>query len=548
MDAVAEREVAVVRAPEVEPVRLPELGRVAVGGVDHQEEAIPSPDVLVADPEVLAGDAHHRRSGAVVAQQLLDGRGAQRRILTPGPRFGRVPEQGQRPVPDEVRRRLVTREEQQHAARDQLRLAETLASLARHEEGRHEIVGRGVPAAGDDTLEVVPHLGNRARRPLVLVGCPERAPDEARQLVRPRLELLVILGRNAQEVSDHRHGQRIREVPDQVHLPGRGRAVQQELHDLRDPRAPRLDRARGERAPQRVAESRVHRRIREHDPEPDVTQERLDGLAGGGRLPGQEGRDPIGREPRIREARPDVRVARQHPAAQDPAPVNRVLLAEAAERGIRIRHDVGPSRVVRDQLRIRSPRGSQSGSAATSPSTHSPKNSTATAVPGAASSTGRYAYAMDRPSEYPNPPLVTRPTTWPATRTGSPPSATQPGSERVRHASFRRTPAAFWRASDVAPEELPFPELDREAEPGLVRRVVGRDVGAPVAVSLLEPEGVDGAIAGGHQAVRPARLPQRVPQLEPVLGRRVELPAELPHVRDPHRERRGCGRPGSPAP
>ena len=63
MDAVAEREVAVVRAPEVEPVRLAELGGVAVGGVDHQEEAIPSPDVLVADPEVLAGDAHHAGVG-----------------------------------------------------------------------------------------------------------------------------------------------------------------------------------------------------------------------------------------------------------------------------------------------------------------------------------------------------------------------------------------------------------------------------------------------------------------------------------------------------
>src|SRR6185436_11935869 len=38
VDAVAEREMAVVRAPEVEPVRLPELSRVPVGGVDHQEE------------------------------------------------------------------------------------------------------------------------------------------------------------------------------------------------------------------------------------------------------------------------------------------------------------------------------------------------------------------------------------------------------------------------------------------------------------------------------------------------------------------------------
>ena len=121
-------------------------------------------------------------------------------------------------------------------------------------------------------------------------------------------------------------------------------------------------------------------------------------LAGGGRLAGQEGSDPIGRQARIREGCPDVRVPREHPAPQDRAPVNRILFAKTAERGIRIRHDVRPTRVVRDQLLIRSPRGSQRGSAATRPSTHSPKNSTATEVPGFASSTGR-SHAMDRPRE-----------------------------------------------------------------------------------------------------------------------------------------------------
>src|SRR5262245_33436111 len=45
VDAVAEGEVAVLRASELEPVRLAELGRIPVGGVDHEEEAIPPPDV-----------------------------------------------------------------------------------------------------------------------------------------------------------------------------------------------------------------------------------------------------------------------------------------------------------------------------------------------------------------------------------------------------------------------------------------------------------------------------------------------------------------------
>lgn len=45
--------------------------------------------------------------------------------------------------------------------------------------------------------------------------------------------------------------------------------------------------------------------------------------------------------------------------------------------------------VPRAQLRIRSPRGSKSGSSATLPATHTPKISTSTGVPGSASPAGR---------------------------------------------------------------------------------------------------------------------------------------------------------------
>ena len=50
--------------------------------------------------------------------------------------------------------------------------------------------------------------------------------------------------------------------------------------------------------------------------------------------------------------------------------------------------------------RIRSPFGSNSGSAATTPGTHSPKISTAISVPTSCSA-GRYAYAMDFFTVYP---------------------------------------------------------------------------------------------------------------------------------------------------
>lgn len=131
--------------------------------------------------------------------------------------------------------------------------------------------------------------------------------------------------------------------------------------------------------------------IREDEPPSDLAEERLDCLGRGQRLSRQERRDPIGGETGIGERRPNVGVARQDPAPENLAPVGRILLAKAAQRGIRIGDQLRLSRIARGHCRMRSPRGSQSGSAVTRPSSHSPKNSMATAVPGLASSAGRYA-------------------------------------------------------------------------------------------------------------------------------------------------------------
>src|SRR5262249_25758722 len=50
------------------------------------------------------------------------------------------------------------------------------------------------------------------------------------------------------------------------------------------------------------------------------------------------------------------------------------------------------------------------------------------------------------------------------------------------------------------------------------------------------PERVDRLVAGGDEPVPPAGGPDGVPETQTELGRAVELPAELPHVRDPDRE------------
>src|SRR5439155_115248 len=65
-----------------------------------------------------------------------------------------------------------------------------------------------------------------------------------------------------------------------------------------------------------------------------------------------------------------------------------------------------------------------------------------------------------------------------------------------------------------------------------------RHLGAPQPVALLEPEAPERAPAAGDDPERPARLPERVPQLQPHVGRRVQLPAELADVRQPERRDR----------
>src|SRR5204863_224602 len=71
--------------------------------------------------------------------------------------------------------------------------------------------------------------------------------------------------------------------------------------------------------------------------------------------------------------------------------------------------------------------------------------------------------------------------------------------------------AAFALGHDgVAAAKGALVELDREADAGRVGRRLRRKVRRPGAVALLEPQRVDGAVAAGDEAVRLARLAQRV--------------------------------------
>src|SRR2546423_9831066 len=73
----------------------------------------------------------------------------------------------------------------------------------------------------------------------------------------------------------------------------------------------------------------------------------------------------------------------------------------------------------------------------------------------------------------------------------------------------------------------------RRGHAGLDHVVLGLELVAVRSIALPEPAGraVD-ADPARHHAVRPARLPQRVPELEPLLHRHVELPAQVADVGD----------------
>ena len=131
----------------------------------------------------------------------------------------------------------------------------------------------------------------------------------------------------------------------------------------------------------------------------------------------------------------------------------------------------------------------------------------------------------------------------PSRRIVSRPSSTMPGSSTVKQASrfCRRLVAAApaaRRGRGRACLRLSFTAQPRPASNGVSSGLISR---APGAIAFLEPQRLDGAIAGVGDAVRPAGLHQRVEDRERGLHRHVQFPAELADIGDaqrPHRRAR----------
>ena len=96
-------------------------------------------------------------------------------------------------------------------------------------------------------------------------------------------------------------------------------------------------------------------------------------------------------------------------------------------------------------------------------------------------------------------------------------------------------PSAFFASTASLPMKPPgFFEVDREAEPGLEHRVGVVDVVAVVAVALLHAQARQRLEARVAQADALAGLDEAVVDVRRLLGRDVELVAELAEVGDAH--------------
>src|SRR5205814_6820735 len=90
VDAEAERQVAVVGPPDVEALRIGELGGIAVGGREEQDRLLVLRNGAAGHLDVLEHDPTVDLDRRVEAEALLDGRSGQRRVVRePGePRVG----------------------------------------------------------------------------------------------------------------------------------------------------------------------------------------------------------------------------------------------------------------------------------------------------------------------------------------------------------------------------------------------------------------------------------------------------------------------------
>jgi hypothetical protein len=163
--AATEGDVLVRAARDVEPVRVGELRRVAIGGREHRHDRGVLRDHLATDLEVLARDADGEEDRPVEAQALVDRGREQLGLRAQALGLLGVRDQRTDPVPDQADGGLEARDEQARRVREQLARGEAIALLLRRDQVAEQVVPARAAARGDQLLEVAAQRAAAAARP-----------------------------------------------------------------------------------------------------------------------------------------------------------------------------------------------------------------------------------------------------------------------------------------------------------------------------------------------------------------------------------------------
>ena len=220
MHAVAECQVPDALSTRVEGVGPIERGRIALCGGHEQHHRVALGKGDVPDRHLLRRrppDQLHRR---VVPQRLLDDhRGAIGITGELGPVL-RLTQHHQDRVGDQVHRRLVARDQQQVARRDDLLGGQLVAVLLGRDQRRDQVLAGGGPSLLDQTGDVptqpVPGLHAFVKAVGHLTGERDERVESLCQQRRRSAELRLVLDRHAQHPADHRDGQRMGQVGDGI--------------------------------------------------------------------------------------------------------------------------------------------------------------------------------------------------------------------------------------------------------------------------------------------------------------------------------------------
>ena len=190
----------VVRSVEVQAVRIREAVRIAITRRHYDDHRLPLPDLFAAEHDIVGRDAGGVLAGALVAEQFLHGCRHDIRLGPEAVHFPRVAQEGEHPVPDQVRRGLQAPHHRDDAVGHDLLVSEAVAVHLGREQGTEEAVPRLSALLGDRALEVGRQVLDGRQNACEPVRVVLEVAEHLGEGDRPSLELGVVLDRYAEQL------------------------------------------------------------------------------------------------------------------------------------------------------------------------------------------------------------------------------------------------------------------------------------------------------------------------------------------------------------